>query len=266
MCEALGVLHRNGLVHGDVSPSNMIVSNGDLVLTDYDFVVKVGEQAGSPGTVMYCSSSYLEGRPAASADDFYALAASFFHVLFEKEPFSYDGSQAKERGLNWDGVEHEDYPTVAAFLAKATNPDPEQRFASVAEAKSALSLPNRTDAKELDETVASSDRDATEPPLESSVRRENEVPWLQSLLQSYPGSRWGNSETRGLDTDFAEQTYVETKLEEALYRDVLSRKVRLVILCGNAGDEKNRVASAPCRSPRIWRPRFLRAYFGASDG
>ena len=238
MCEALGVLHRNGLVHGDVSPSNMIVSNGDLVLTDYDFVVKFGEQAGSPGTVMYCSSSYLEGRPAAPADDFYALAASFFHVLFEKEPFMYDGSQAKERGLNWVGVEREDYPTVTAFLAQATDPDPEQRFKSVAEAKAALNLPNRTDVKELDEIVESSDSDTTEPPLEPAVRRENEVSWLQSLLQSYPGSRWGNSETRGLDTDFAERTYVETKLEEALYRDVLSRKVRLVILCGNAGDGK----------------------------
>ena len=62
--------------------------------------------------------------------------------------------------------------------------------------------------------------------------------WLQSLLQSYPGSRWGNSETRGLDTPFAGQTYVETHLEEALYGDILSRKVRLVILCGNAGDGK----------------------------
>ena len=62
--------------------------------------------------------------------------------------------------------------------------------------------------------------------------------WLQSLLQSYPGSRWGNSETRGLDTPFAGQTYVETHLEEALYGDILRRKIRLVILCGNAGDGK----------------------------
>ena len=61
---------------------------------------------------------------------------------------------------------------------------------------------------------------------------------MLSLLQSYPGSRWGNCETRGLDTDFAIGTYVETKLEETLYRDVRERRVRLVILCGNAGDGK----------------------------
>ncbi|MBK7497460.1 MAG: hypothetical protein IPI28_19440 [Candidatus Omnitrophica bacterium] len=68
--------------------------------------------------------------------------------------------------------------------------------------------------------------------------REERVEWLLSLLQSYPGSRWGNRETRGLDTDFAEQTYVPTNLEETLLEDIQKRRVRLVILCGNAGDGK----------------------------
>ena len=102
-CQALDVLHRNGLVHGDVSPRNMIVSGGDLVLTDYDFVGRIGKPIVAPGTILYCSPSYLEGRPAAAADDLYALAASFFHVLFEREPFQYDGVQAKERGFALGG-------------------------------------------------------------------------------------------------------------------------------------------------------------------
>ena len=235
VCDALDVLHRNGLVHGDVSPRNLIVADSEIVLTDYDCVAKIGESITAPGTVMYSPHTHLENRLATPADDFFALAASFFQVLFEKEPFMYDGSRIKERGLNWDGVEREDYPTVTAFLAKATNLDPEQRFASAAEAKAVLSPPRRTD---VDEPVDEGDGDAIEPRSEPLVRSENEVPWLQSLLQSYPGSRWGNSETHGLDTPFAGQTYVETHLEEALYGDILSRKVRLVILCGNAGDGK----------------------------
>ena len=87
-CEALGVLHDNGLVHGDVSPRNMIVSGTDLVLTDYDCVTRVGKRATAPGTVLYCSPSYLQGHNATPADDVYALAASFFHVVFEKETVS----------------------------------------------------------------------------------------------------------------------------------------------------------------------------------
>ena len=232
MCEALNVLHSNGLVHGDISPRNMIVSDSDLVLTDYDFVTKIGEPVTAPGTVLYCSPSYQDNRPASPADDIYALAASFFHVVFDKEPFHYNGAHAKERGLNWEDVDDAadaaDSPLLAAFLNKATNPDPEQRFGSVAEALAALKPP------EPEETQTETEEEAGVP----TERCENEVTWLRSLLQSYPGSRWGNRETRGLDSDFAAQTYVETNLEAALYNDILKRRVRLVLLCGNAGDGK----------------------------
>jgi hypothetical protein len=76
-------------------------------------------------------------------------------------------------------------------------------------------------------------RQSTPPQL-----REKQIEWLRSLLQSYPGSQWGNSEMRGLDTSFAAQTYVETPLENSLLEDIRERRVRLVILCGNAGDGK----------------------------
>ena len=245
-CEALRVLHNNGLIHGDVSPRNMIVSGTNLVLTDYDFVTKIGARAVAPGTVLYCSSSYLHGRDAAPSDDLYALAASFFQVLFEKEPFRYDGVQAKERGLNWSGIDRDGYPVLAPFLERATDPNPEKRFASVTDALAASSPP-RPPGNWMEDLASEESDDgtdqvepssSTESRREPTERRENEVEWLKSLLQSYPGSLWGNSETRGLDTEFAEKTYVETKLEQALYRDIVQRQVRLVVLCGNAGDGK----------------------------
>ena len=244
-CQALDVLHRNGLVHGDVSLRNMIVSGSDLVLTDYDFVGRIGKPIVAPGTILYCSPSYLEGRPAVASDDLYALAASFFQVLFEREPFQYDGVQAKERGLRWEDVEREEYSTVAEFLDQATDPEPERRFASAADAVAVL-MPHRSGEFGTDEPpgMASSGGGTagtaveTNAVIERAERHANEVDWLKSLLQSYPGSRWGNRETHGLDTEFAARTYVETNLEQALYRDILERRVRLVILCGNAGDGK----------------------------
>ena len=244
-CQALDVLHRNGLVHGDISPRNMIVSGGDLVLTDYDFVGKINEPVVAPGTVLYCSPSSLEGRPASPSDDVYALAASFFQVLFEKDPFQYSGALAKERGLNWEDVDREGYPTVAAFLDQATAPNPEQRFATVADALAVLNSPPSAEIQPEDAVkLETGDTIPPEPDIpantrvEQQERYENEVNWLKFLLQSYPGSRYGNSETRGLDTDFAARTYVETDLEQALYRDILERRISLVVLCGNAGDGK----------------------------
>ena len=138
ICEALDMLHRNGLVHGDVSPRNLIVSGSDLVLTDYDFVGKMREPLASPGTVLYCSPSYQEGRSASSTDDVYALAATFFHVLFDREPFRYGQDLEKRRGLNWEGVPRDEFPALAPWLNKATHPDVQLRFSSIVEAQEAL--------------------------------------------------------------------------------------------------------------------------------
>lgn len=235
ICEALDVLHRNGLIHGDVSPRNLILSGSDLVLTDYDFVGKIGEPLAAPGTVLYCSPSYQKKRPASPSDDIYALAASFFHVIFEKEPFRFSGELDKKRGLNWEGVNREEYPTLVAFLDKATHPDPQLRFANVREAKDRLKLFEESKPSQLERAAA------LDQPEQQGLKvelREQQIDWLRSLLQSYPGSLWGNRETRGLDTEFATQTYVETVLEETLLRDIRERRIRLVILCGNAGDGK----------------------------
>ncbi|MFQ5472147.1 MAG: NERD domain-containing protein, partial [Dehalococcoidia bacterium] len=244
MCEALDVLHRNGLIHGDISPRNMIVSGSDLVLTDYDFVAKIGEPIDSPGTMLYCSPSRQEGRAASPSDDVYALAASLFHVVFEREPFQSGGSHSKKCGLSWDDVDRKECPSLCAFFEKATNPDPAQRFDSAVEAMEFLeALRNDEQPKQGEDTepIDVAATPSSNRPTQvgaDPVLREERVDWLLSLLQSYPGSLWGNSETRGLDTDFAARTYVETDLEDTLNRDIRERRVRLIVLCGNAGDGK----------------------------
>ena len=137
-CEALDVLHRNGLIHGDVSPRNLIVSGSDLVLTDFDFAAKIEDPIAAPGTVRYCSPSYQAKRPASPSDDIYALAASFFYVVFGKEPFNFAGTTDKAKGLNWESLNREQYPILATFLDKATHPDPQCRYVNVAEALAML--------------------------------------------------------------------------------------------------------------------------------
>jgi hypothetical protein len=239
MCQALDVLHRNGLIHGDISPRNMIVSGSDLVLTDYDFVCKIGEPVNAPGTVLYCSPSYQDSCPASPSDDIYALATSFFHAVFEKEPFRYGGDLDKKRGLNWEDIERSEYPLLAEFLDKATHPDPAKRFVNVTEVLVFLEDRQSKISQLKGQVTGETEIKARAEEGKAEVKlHEQRVDWLHNLLQSYPGSRWGNCETRGLDTPFATQTYVPTQLEETLIRDIRQRRIRLVIMCGNAGDGK----------------------------
>ena len=238
-CEALGELHRNGLVHGDVSPRNLILSGGDVVLTDFDCVGKVGEVATAPGTVMYSSPSRVDHHPATPSDDFFALSASMFHVLFARDPFSYEGARDKARGVNWNGIERADYPVLAPFIDRATAADRQRRLTDAAAAMRELqAAPASSNESSPKQSGAAAGDGSPPPPVARTERSENEVLWLRDLLQSYPGSRWGNRETRGLDSDFAERTYVETRLERALFDDLQEGSVSLVVLCGNAGDGK----------------------------
>ena len=226
LCEALWQLHQVRLVHGDVSPRNIIVEGGNVVLTDYD---TVADQGSVPRThhVWYASES-VEARTAiTSSDDLFALAATFFHVIFDREPFMFGASRRKNQGLNWADIEAANMPQLRAFLDRAVHPDPQKRFADARDALSFLTACLKADALS---PVAPSPHLTT---LSAQV-----VERLSDLLSAYPGSRYGNAETRGLDSDFAKQTYVETGLDRALKQDVQAGNVDLIVLFGNAGDGK----------------------------
>ena len=158
-CEALEVLHRNGLVHGDISPGNLILSDGDLVLTDFDLVARIGESARLPGTPMYCSPSLQSGAPTGPSDDFFALAASIFRVLFNQEPFAFRAANAKHLGLNWAQANRAEFPAIAPFLARATHQNLDRRYCNAAQALAALEAPSGSAA-----TLATASAPA--PPLQ----------------------------------------------------------------------------------------------------
>ncbi|MBI1986918.1 MAG: hypothetical protein HYS70_01045 [Nitrospinae bacterium] len=229
LCDALGSLHRVGLVHGDVTPKNIIVSGGEVILTDYDAVIEAG---GKPriDNACYSSPTVQQFEKIEPSDDIFALGASFFHVLFDREPFRFDGEFRKTSGVNFEGISLEEMPFVAQFLSRATSLDQSQRFGNGMEVR--LFIRQLT----LSETEETS-------PLpfipEQEIRlAKNEVPRLLDILRTYPGSLKGNDETRGLDSKFAEQTYVETRLDQILVDQIKNHEVSLAILFGNAGDGK----------------------------
>lgn len=229
VCQSLASLHAQGLVHGDVSPRNLICDRGGLTLTDYDLVTAVGKQSWGTGATGYCSPEAHRREPLDPSDDFFALAASLFEVAFNHPAFpSPHGAMDKGHGLDWRTGERESLPKLAAFFDQATHPERARRFEDAKVAFRTLTL--------LSDVPTTTAGPGTVP--EVVQRSPQQVEWLNSLLRIYPGSPHGNIETRGLDSDFALRTYVETPLEQALFDSVRNRTTRLVLLCGNAGDGK----------------------------
>ena len=224
LCDALWQLHRVGLVHGDVSPRNIIVQGGEVVLTDYDTVADGGSKPRSRNPI-YASHGVESGTEVQPSDDLFALAASLFHVLFEREPFVFGAARHKNRGCNWQELATSGLERVVAFIECATSPDAGQRFKDVHAALTFLTI-----------ETSVGDGAPTHPP--APVLSAQVAPRLAELLSAYPGSRDGNTETRGLDSPFAVATYVETRLDAALLEEVKNGQIALAILFGNAGDGK----------------------------
>lgn len=247
LCDALQVLHAQGWLHGDVSPSNILVDEHRVVLIDYDLAGPSGNVPASPGTANYASPERREGRPALPRDDLYSLGATFFHMVTDRAPPAAVGPS----GLPWHAEEQVRWPKLTALLDKAMAHDPEMRFHDAADALHWL-LARKSSATG---GIA-----ATTPPA-PEILRPNVIDRMKDILSAYPGSRFGNAETRGLDTKFAFDTYVQTELDTALPAAIRSGKVSLAILCGNAGDGKTAFlqnlvsslggASAPS-SQRVW--------------
>lgn len=232
---ALDVLHSQGWVHGDISPSNILVDGASICLIDFDLACAVGERPHGGGTAPFVSSWRRNRQPAQAADDIFSLAASLFYALTGRSPFQFDnGLRRDDAGLAWHDGEREFYPNLAAFLDRATSPEANRRFQNAGEAltflKQSARFPRAADA--------SLEAPAYRPAPSQAPLRPNAVSRVKDILSVYPGSRFGNAETRGLDTVFAADTFVRTGLDETLLKGIRSGELSLIILCGNAGDGK----------------------------
>lgn len=252
LCDSLHVLHAQGWLHGDVSPSNILVDENRVVLIDYDLACTFGSVPASCGTALYASPERCDGKPAFARDDLYGLATTFYHVITNRAPPATIG----QTGLPWSSEERNEWPTLTALLNKAVAQDPETRFRDAADASRWLLARGTAGGNKTHPPI---------PELESGQLRPNVVERVKDILSAYPGSRFGNAETRGLDTAFAFDTYVRTALDTALPEAIRLGKVSLAILCGNAGDGKTAFLQNLVRtlgeepatsSQRVWEGRL----------
>lgn len=94
VAEKLYIIHQLFLVHGDLKPTNiMITPNKDIYIIDFATSKYVGERIGY-GTKKYCSINQLNKEKANIYFDIYALGIIMYELLTEKK--AYLGMNDKE--------------------------------------------------------------------------------------------------------------------------------------------------------------------------
>src|SRR5215213_8018137 len=95
-CHGLDYAHRAGVIHRDVKPGNLLVSNGMGVTKLADFgIAKAAEQTritqvGSVlGTAAYLSPEQARGEEAGPASDIYSLGVCAYQFLTGRLPHEY---------------------------------------------------------------------------------------------------------------------------------------------------------------------------------
>ncbi len=145
MAEALDHLHRRGLVHRDVKPSNIIIDpEGRAVLTDFGIAFAATLPRitqGAMGTPEFMSPEQADGQPLDLRSDVYSLGAVLYECLAGAVPFKREGDSLTSLSKLLHQVMHEtpprlEPPAVPAWLAEAVarcmEKDPACRFQTAA--------------------------------------------------------------------------------------------------------------------------------------
>jgi serine/threonine-protein kinase len=149
-CRGLDYAHRNGVVHRDVKPGNLL-RNTDGVVKLADFgIAKAAEQSditkvGSVlGTAAYLSPEQTRGEPANPGSDLYALGVVAYQLMAGRLPYEAasltDLARLQESGPppRLDELSRDCPPALAGAVARALNRERAQRYTDAAEMEDAL--------------------------------------------------------------------------------------------------------------------------------
>jgi serine/threonine-protein kinase len=151
-CRGLEYAHRNGLVHRDVKPGNLLMSEGDgtVKLADFGIAKTASEessitQVGSVlGTAAYLAPEQAAGEEAGPAADLYGLGVVAYQLLSGRLP--YEAASLTELALKQQRevpppLHHVDPsipPQLAVAVERALALTPQARYASADEMRKAV--------------------------------------------------------------------------------------------------------------------------------
>jgi serine/threonine protein kinase len=150
---ALGYVYRQGLIHRDVKPANLLVTltNGsitDVKVTDFGSVLNLASdvtQVYRVGSLAYMSPEQLDGAALDCRADIYSLGAVLYHLIAGRPLFDAQAQSAMmhqiyhQKPAPLNGLRAGVSPMVDAVIQRALAKDPAHRYRDWDEFAQALS-------------------------------------------------------------------------------------------------------------------------------
>jgi len=152
IASGLANAHRQGLLHRDVKPANILVTKDDVVkLSDFGIARAVSENTigvTQPGMVMgsvaYISPEQAQGHDIDERSDLYSVGVVLYQMLTGALPFSGENPVAvalkhvSQPAAPIDPATTGVSPAVASIVGRLLRKNPADRFSSATELASAL--------------------------------------------------------------------------------------------------------------------------------
>jgi eukaryotic-like serine/threonine-protein kinase len=152
ICGALDFSHRNGIVHRDVKPGNvMITPQGSVKVMDFGIARAVSDSAATMtstaaviGTAQYLSPEQARGEGVDARSDVYSVGCLLYELVTGAPPFTGDSPVAvayqhvREDPRLPSSINPAIPPELDAILLKAMSKNPANRYQSAADMRNDL--------------------------------------------------------------------------------------------------------------------------------
>ena len=125
VCEGVAFAHRRGVIHRDIKPGNILVTEwGEPKLLDFGIASVEADPAQTAAneklmTPAYASPEQVKGEEVSFASDIYSLGVLLYELITDRGPFAFEGRSSHE---------------IARIICEEPPPRPSTLFAETGEA------------------------------------------------------------------------------------------------------------------------------------